>query len=343
MRLHMALALISVVVIFSALPLSAQQIFAVIIVRGDIYPDWTVSMAYAHKIGSFVVQLFPGKNDREVLNLIGGLARFERNTTVLIVGDPMAVPDYFVGELEGMGVRCVRVGGLTRAETSINLASYYWKDAKGIVLVDGLKPELYLPALEKSIETSSPIIYTMNGTLPKTMPELLKVLNGVRKIYVIGNSLSPKTESTLKALISERASIIRISVGNMTLPKIKTQENSLAPPIDLIVVSVLSCALGVIAAYYISKRRDLIRRATLDLLQFFSEDERRIVDILLEKGEISQEELAEITGYSRPKVSRVIAEMVDKKIVERRRKGRTYTLRLTEKFISALGTRPSSE
>ncbi len=338
MRVRAALALIAVVMALPILSVNAQQTFAVIIVRGDIYPDWTVSMAYAHKIGSFVVQLFPGKNDREVLNLIEGLVRFNRNTTVLIVGDPMAVPDYFVDELEGIGVRCVRVGGLTRAETSINLASYYWKDAEGIVLVDGLKPELYLPALEESIETSSPIIYTMNGSLPKTMPELLKVLKKVKKVYVIGNSLNPQAENTLKALISGKASIIRISVGNATLPRIKTQKNLLALPLDLIAASMLSCASGAAAAYYISRRRSLVRRAAPDLLQFFSEDERRIISILLDEGEISQEKLAEITGYSRPKVSRVIAEMVDKKIVERRRRGRTYTLRLTEKFISTLGT-----
>jgi len=74
----------------------------------------------------------------------------------------------------------------------------------------------------------------------------------------------------------------------------------------------------------------------MDLIDFFTVDERKVIEIVMEKGEVSQEELPELTGFSKPKISRLLKDLVDRKVVERKKFGKTYLVKLTDKFKSHL-------
>ncbi|RSN73603.1 DUF7343 domain-containing protein [Candidatus Methanodesulfokora washburnensis] len=300
--------------------------YDVIIVRGDIYPDWTVATAYAKKTGSMVLLLFPGQNDGEIISMIEGLSQFKKNIRVLVIGQPNAIPEDFYRRLSEIAT-AERIGGVNRVETSINLATYYWRDANSLIIVDGLRPELYLPALLLSMNKSAPIVYSSNGSLPN-LGDLLHQMNSVKTVYVIDQSLSSRMMSEIKSLGIE---VIEMGSVNVTVGHSRSEETSGNIHIILVIVILIS-SLILFAIVMLNRRRK-----ASDILQFFSPDERRIIEIVSGRKEISQDDLSEVTGFSRPKISRIVSDLVDRKVLERERVGKTFVVRLTENFISASG------
>ena len=318
-------------VVLNFLTVTAQSIpYDVIIVRGDIYPDWTVATAYAKKTGSMVLLLFPGQNDGEIISMIEGLSQFKKNVRILVIGQPNAIPDDFYRKISGIA-SAERVGGINRVETSINLATYYWRDANSLIVVDGLRPELYLPALLLSINKSAPIIYSSNGSLPN-LRDFLNQMSSVKTVYVIDRSLENRTIDDIKSM---GINVVELGSVNVTISSSKSIEEKQAG-MYVFLVLILFSALALSAALFLNRRR----RKTLDVLQFFSPDERRVIEIISERGEISQDDLSEITGFSRPKISRIVSDLVDRKVLERERAGKTFIVRLTENFISTSGLAP---
>ncbi|AIJ05321.1 transcriptional regulator, MarR family [Methanocaldococcus bathoardescens] len=66
------------------------------------------------------------------------------------------------------------------------------------------------------------------------------------------------------------------------------------------------------------------------LWSFLTEDEKIIIDLIKKHGHITQKEIVEITGMSKPKVSRIISELEDRKIIRKEKIGRINKLALTE-------------
>ncbi len=66
------------------------------------------------------------------------------------------------------------------------------------------------------------------------------------------------------------------------------------------------------------------------LWQFLTDDEKRIIELIKEHGSITQKEICEITNMSKPKVSRIVTELEDRKIIKKEKIGRINKLRLTE-------------
>ena len=60
-----------------------------------------------------------------------------------------------------------------------------------------------------------------------------------------------------------------------------------------------------------------------ELLETLSEDERRVLDIILESNGIYQSQLIEKTGFSRVRITRILDKLEAKDIVERKRRGMT--------------------
>ncbi|MGC8931775.1 MAG: DUF7343 domain-containing protein [Candidatus Methanodesulfokora sp.] len=318
-------------VMLSLLTVTAQSIpYDVIIVRGDIYPDWTVATAYARKTGSMILLLFPGQNDGEIISMIEGLSQFKKNVRVLVVGQPNAIPEDFYRKLSGIA-SAERVGGINRVETSINLATYYWRDANSLIVVDGLRSELYLPALLLSINKSAPIIYSSNGSLPN-LRDLLLQMSSVKTIYVVDRSLNNRTMDDIKSM---GINIVELGSVNVTISSRPTEERQTST--YLIFLALILASTLVLSAVLLLNRR---KGKASNVLQFFSPDERRIIEVISERGEIGQDDLSEITGFSRPKISRIVSDLVDRRVLERERVGKTFIVRLTENFISASGLAP---
>ncbi len=324
--------LLLIVLIIPLIPLSGQPAhFDAVIVRGDIYTDWAVAMAYGITHGSWVMHL-TADNEGEVLNLLSGFMRFRKGMSILIIGAPNAVPIEFEEKLRGMGVTVSRIGGATRLDTSLLLAMYYWNDCESVVLADGLNSSYYMVALSVAVERNAPIIYTMNGKPPEGFEAALREhLKEVKSLVVIGNSLDREeaikyTSQGYKVEVIGEIGGTKPSLPGGWSPSFIVRE--ILSPLPLLT----GLLIGLMAAILIHRLRPRPRPS--DLMDFFTMDERKLIEIVMERGEVSQEELPELTGFSKPKISRLLKDLVDRKVVERKKYGKTYLVTLTERFKS---------
>ncbi len=330
-----AIALLLILLIFSqaAVIISAQQPhFDAVVVRGDIYTDWAVAMAYGITHGSWVIHL-TADNEGEVLSLLSGFMRFRKSVSILIIGAPNAVPTEFENRIRSMGASVSRVGGATRLDTSLSLAVNYWSDCESLVLADGLNSSYYMVALSAAVERNAPIIYTKDGKPPEGFMDSLKEhLRNVKSIIVIGNSLN---KDMMERLSSEGYELkVLEEVGAPSLGYGKWSPSYILREMTNPVPLVTGILVGIIIAY-LSLRFVLHKReGKVDLMDFFTVDERKLIEAVMVRGEISQEELPDLIGFSKPKISRLIKELVDRKVIERKKSGKTYLIRLTDRFRS---------
>jgi uncharacterized membrane protein len=281
-------------------------------------------MSYGMSHGSWIIQLTP-TNENEVLKLITGLAGFKRNISILIVGAPNAVPIEFEEKLQNLGIVVKRVGGATRLDTSLYLAINYWRDCKSLVLVDGFNSSYYLAALSVAVERKAPIIYTKEGKPPDGFRESLENhLKDLKSIIVVGGSLDPDEADFLR---SKGYSVSYISGMNVTL-RYPEDNKLISGEIAAPLLALVGFPLGSLLTYILMRRG---KRGEGGLMDFLTLDERKLVEVVKEKGEVFQEELPGLTGFSKPKISRMIAELSDRRILSKEKYGKTYIIRLSER------------
>ncbi len=331
-----AIALLLMLLILSqaAAGISAQQPhFDAVVVRGDIYTDWAVAMAYGITHGSWVIHL-TASNEEEVLSLLSGFMRFRKSVSILIIGAPNAVPVEFENHVRSMGASVSRVGGATRLDTSLSLAVNYWSDCKSLVLADGLNSSYYMVALSAAVERDAPIVYTKDGKPPEGFMDSLKEhLKNVKSIIVVGNSLNKDMMKRLSSegyelKVLEEAGTPSLGYGEWSLLHVLRE---MANPVPLVTGILFGILIAYLSFYVLHKRE-----GKADLMDFFTVDERKLIEAVMERGEISQEELPDLTGFSKPKISRLIKELVDRKVIERKKSGKTYLIRLTDRFRSQI-------
>ena len=63
-----------------------------------------------------------------------------------------------------------------------------------------------------------------------------------------------------------------------------------------------------------------------------SEDEERIIEILKANGKTEQNKLASMTGYSKPRISRMLKRLEERKIIEREKFKKTLRIKLNPKI-----------
>jgi len=63
--------------------------------------------------------------------------------------------------------------------------------------------------------------------------------------------------------------------------------------------------------------------------QLLEDDEQKIITLIQNgKGKLKQQDVPQLTGYSRPKVTRTIKDLIKKGKVTREKRGKTYILKL---------------
>ncbi|MFQ6052348.1 MAG: helix-turn-helix transcriptional regulator [Candidatus Hydrothermarchaeota archaeon] len=87
----------------------------------------------------------------------------------------------------------------------------------------------------------------------------------------------------------------------------------------------LALLVGIGVGYFVGIKRGKVK---LDLEE---EGLKIIEEIEKAGGDILQEELPKLTGFSRPKISRLISDLVEKGIIEKEEYKRTYRLKLKKK------------
>jgi len=95
---------------------------------------------------------------------------------VLIIGGPVAIPSDTETKLNDLGITTIRISGSDRYATSSEVASYFWKDAPNIILIQGDDTDTIKETIADAKAKGIPIMFVRSGEVPKSVLDTLNAL-----------------------------------------------------------------------------------------------------------------------------------------------------------------------
>ena len=171
-----------------------------------------------------------------------------------------------------------------------------------------------------------PLVLNHPTTLSNSTEEALEKLQP-DLVVIIGAGLPDDLESQIEALGYQTYWIKKDLTITPPAPPVEKETDWTM----VILAVIVSVATVVPVTVYYAKKKWASNRVPIEVL---TEKERIVVKAILEKGgTVKQEELPELTGYSRPTISRIIQELEKKQLVEREKVGKTFLVKLTKEII----------
>ncbi|RLG58182.1 MAG: hypothetical protein DRN88_01425 [Candidatus Hydrothermarchaeota archaeon] len=295
---------ILILIAFLLLQASLAQ-YDLILVRNDLPQDWAIAQSYAHKEGIPILTTSPEKLDSQIKVQLIGYKKSGFNK-ILIIGGEKAISRDVQQELNDLGFITHRIYEGDRYGTSARVAIELFPNAKTVVMVNGASLEDLLLAQRIALRTKSPILLVKKDSLPVSVANAVKTL-GIKKIYLVSD-IDASFENLEAEVVRVRGDII-------------TREKSFA---TLIWASISIAIIVLFLAFHLKTR---IPYAVL------TKDEEKIIRVIEDNGgEITQDKLPELTNFSRPKISRLVSELVERGIIEKSPYGRTQKLKIRKKF-----------
>ncbi|ASJ10187.1 hypothetical protein A3L12_02195 [Thermococcus sp. P6] len=324
----LTLALIVISISSFLAPLSSAQQdepnYDLIIVRNDDLIDYIVALPYAKMLGVPILPVNPRELDPGTMAQLQSYAQFGWNH-VLIIGDSEAVSGRVQDELLAMGFIVERIGGAVRTETAAKLALHFYPSGHDTVVVASSSDYgSALAAARWAMIYGYPLLLTQEDALSDSTASALEKLNP-DLVLLMGAGMSKDVQAKIEAL-GYKTYWVKETL-KVTVPKEPGRTNWVITA----AIVVLALAISVPLSLYYAKKKWSSNRVPIEVL---TEKERIVVRAILEKGgTVKQEDLPELTGYSRPTISRVIKELEKKQLVEREKVGKTFTVRLTKEII----------
>lgn len=295
---------ILILIAFLLLQASLAQ-YDLILVRNDLPQDWAIAQSYAHKEGIPILTTSPEKLDSQIKAQLIGYKKSGFNK-ILIIGGEKAISRDVQQELNDLGFITHRIYEGDRYGTSARVAIELFPTAKTVVMVNGASLEDLLIAQRIALRTKSPILLVKKDGLPVSVANAVKTL-GIKKIYLVSD-IDASFENLEAEVVRVRGDII-------------TREKSFT---TLILASISIAIIVLFLAFHLKTR---IPYAVL------TKDEEKIIRVIEDNGgEITQDKLPELTNFSRPKISRLVSELVERGILEKSPYGRTQKLKIKKKF-----------
>lgn len=306
---------------------AADRLYDVIVVRADLPIDYVIAQAFAHKEGIPIITTKPEYLEEIVRKELLGY-RLEGATRVLIIGGAdTAISSVIEQELVNMGYQVDRLWDWDRIGTAARVAIELWNSSPVAVIANADVAESYLIASSISINLEAPILLTTEDELPDTTVMALEKL-GVEKVFLVGPKISATIEDSLRA---RRLEIQRVGkdIEITDIPIIRGDKSlmyQLRQPVPLAVGVILGLCIG-----YISfKARKKVTKREIPMF-VLTEDEQKVVEAIGDG--IKQEKLPELTGFSRPKITRIISDLESKQIISRSKFGKTYKIEVMKSIV----------
>lgn len=157
-----------------------------ILVTNETYADALVAGVPAYIVG--IPMFYLEDNLTELVNML----RSYGITTVIIIGGPAVVPTYIEDYLMNNGFTVIRIWGVTRYDTSAQVAEYFWnKTDEAVIITRDLVNEetnvdqlnLVLAAYRVAVEMKIPILIVPDGVIPESVIDALIHL-GVKYVFI---------------------------------------------------------------------------------------------------------------------------------------------------------------
>lgn len=297
-----------------------------IIVRSDLPYEWAIAQAYSQRAKIPIIIVEPEKISREAMKMLSGL-RDAGAKNVLILGGEKAISNSVALQIEALGLTTHRINEADRYGTSASVARELYPESKIVILVNAEDARNLILAQKLSMLTNAPIIFIKHDSMPKSVESTIEIIRP-EKIFLISSPAE-----NISAIESELVSILpTVEIKTIrSYEEIKEYASTrLSSPMSLIIaIIIISLLLLIFLSIIFTKSKS--EKITRQLL---SEDENKVVEIIKKnKGEILQEELYELTGFSRPKISRIVSELEKKKIIFREKFKKTFKIRIEKDLI----------
>jgi uncharacterized membrane protein len=285
--------------------------YDVILVRSDLPPDWLIAQTYSHSSGIPVVSTLPDALEPHIQTQLSGYkkAGFEN---VLIIGGEEAISPAIQQELDNMGFATHRISEADRYGTSARVAVELYPNSQEVVLASGEDFEYYLEARRIASQMEAPILFARQSEVPVSVLNAMKSI-GAKEVVLVG------LDSEVTEDLIARGYSVKASPTAEPLP--------LDAKYIYLIIGILLGTLGSVAISQVRKVRD---RVSYTLL---TRDEERVVKMIIEDGgDLTQDQLPGKTGFSRPKVSRIVSDLEGRGILSKEPDGRTQKLKVKKDF-----------
>ncbi len=290
-----------------------------ILVRSDILADWILAQSYSQKSGIPIVATPPDSFDPSVRSQLSGYRSFGF-ASLVIIGGEKAISPRVQQELEEMGYATHRISEADRYGTSARVAVELFLNSNVAIVVDGSAQEALLAAGRIASDTGDPVLFIQGGKIPPSVASALDAMKPDKIIFVdLGSSGGVAGELSARGFAVERITKI---------DEFKPEgEGVFRKEYLYLALGALAGAAVVVLALRLRGFKD---RLSYTLL---TGDEEKLVKAIIENGgEVTQDKLPEITSFSRPKVSRLVGELVERGILSSEPQGRTQKLIVKKEF-----------
>ena len=171
-----------------------QQAGAVVLARGDDFPDALAGAVLAHKLNAPLLLNPSTAPDTDVFSEIKSL----QAQTVYLLGGTGALAGPVENTLKGNGLQTIRLQGQDRYETAAAIAQAVTTRAEQAFLASGASFPDALSISAYAAANGIPLLLTDANSLPQATANALTTL-GVKSVTLVGGTgvISPNVESTL--------------------------------------------------------------------------------------------------------------------------------------------------
>lgn len=289
----------------------------IIVVRGDILVDYIPALAYASHAKIPVIFIQPDKIQGDIARALSSYAHSGKN--LLIIGGEKAISENVEEELRKLGFYVSRLWDWDRYGTAARIAIDLWKVSKTAVVASAETSENLLLAESIALKTNSPVLFTEREKLPEVTKRALTRL-GVEKVYIVGN-VSENVISEIKSLTND---VEIITEGSYKEIMSERYESPYSTMFIIFTLSALAIFIAIPFIIFLKRRKD-VRYIILDT------DEEKIVELLKIHGTLTQKRIAELSGFSKPKTSRILKSLLEKGVIERIKHKKTQKIKLKQK------------
>jgi len=292
----------------------AQANFDLVIVRGDVPVDMLVAQAYTSKAGIPLITVTQNRLLDELEDELTGY--YEQGyDEILLIGGTEAIPRNVETKLDEIGFTSTRIWDWNRYGTSARVAMNLWMSSETVVVTQGGAGELMLAA-RTAIEYNSPLLITEADKLPEEIETAIGRL-GATRIILIGDA----SDSVKKDLAK---------LGGLQQTNVRPIKRTDPGQSTFLVIGLI---IGGLAVFLVSSlwgalmfKKSRMPKVEAEMLE---DDEQKILNLVEQgKGKLKQQDLPQLTGYSRPKVTRTVKDLMTKGKIKREKRGKTYILKL---------------
>ncbi|UCD03308.1 MAG: MarR family transcriptional regulator [Candidatus Aenigmatarchaeota archaeon] len=293
---------------------SAFVDYDVIIVRGDLPTDYTIASIYASTQKIPLVFVNPDSIQPQIKSELVGF-REKGYQLMLIIGGESAISGSVEQELKDAGFIVNRLWDWNRYGTAARVAIDLWGESEEVVITNGEDYTGFLLAQHVALERGVPILFINNATVPDETRGAIRKLGATSAVLV-------SSESSAHGAVNS----LGLNVETIETSIIKDAAEEQATLLDFYLVFSLAVII-VLAAVIILRFRE--GRGSIFLL---TEDEEKIIEILKMHGKTEQNKLAHMTGFSKPRISRMLRSLEERGLIEREKFKKTFKIKTTPKI-----------